>query len=182
MVLQEKILVCELQRGNSKAFEALYLRYHSRLYNYANRILKNKQEAEGLVQEVFISIWENHEKLDVSKSFSGFIFRIARNKVLNIIKQNLTHQVYTKYVSENDKVRDDLRKEIEYREFIDLLRKSIDALPEKTKSIFLLSRNDGLTYKEIAEKTEFSVNIIDHEIRKALLEIRQFLDKYYVSE
>jgi len=166
MQLQEKILIRELQRGNAKAFEELYFRYHARLYNFCNTIIRNTQEAEGLVQEIFITIWENREKLDENKSFSGFIFKIARNKVLNRIKQKLTHQVY-------------LRTEIESREMMELIQKSIDALPEQTKEIFLFSRKDGMTYKEIARKLNISENVVDHEIRKALQKIREYLSKYY---
>lgn len=181
MLLQEKILVRELQRGNAKAFEELYFRYHARLYNFCNRIMRNTQEAEGLVQEIFIAIWENREKLDENKSFNGFIFKIARNKIINRIKQKLTHNVYRKYMSEKDKEPIDLRTEIESREMMVLIQKSIDALPEQTKEIFLFSRNDGMTYKEIARKLNISENVVDHEIRKALQKIREYLNKYYSS-
>jgi len=177
MQLQEKILIRELQRGNAKAFEELYFRYHARLYNFCNTIIRNTQEAEGLVQEIFITIWENREKLDENKSFSGFIFKIARNKVLNRIKQKLTHNVYRKYMSDKEPI--DLRIEIESREMMVLIQKSIDALPEQTKEIFLFSRKDGMTYKEIARKLNISENVVDHEIRKALQKIREYLSKYY---
>jgi RNA polymerase sigma-70 factor (ECF subfamily) len=179
--LQEKILIRELQRGNAKAFEELYFRYHARLYNFCNRIIRNTQEAEGLVQEIFITIWENREKLDENKSFSGFIFKIARNKIINRIKQKLIHQVHRKYISDKDQNNVDLRTEIESREMMVLIQKSIDTLPEQTKEIFSFSRNDGMTYKEIAQKLNISENVVDHEIRKALQKIREYLDKYYSS-
>ena len=181
MLLQEKILILELQHGNAKAFEELYIRYNARLYNFFYKIIRNTQEAEGLVQEVFITIWENKEKLDENKSFSSFIFRIARNKVLNIIKQKLTQKVYRKYILDKDKDWMDLRTDIESRELMDLIQKSIDALPERTKEIFLFSRNDGMTYKEIAQKLNITENVVDHEIRKALQKIKEFLSKYYSS-
>jgi RNA polymerase sigma-70 factor (ECF subfamily) len=181
MQLQEKILILELKRGNAKAFEELYFRYHARLYYFTYKIIRNNQEAEGLVQEVFIAIWENREKLDENKSFSSFVFRIARNKVLNIIKKQLTQKVYRKYILNNDKDWTDLREDIESTEFMDLIQKTIDLLPERTKEIFLLSRNDGMTYIEIAQKLNTTENVVDHEIRKALQKIKEFLNKYYSS-
>ena len=181
MYFQEKLLIRELQRDNAKAFEELYYRYHARLYNFCYRIIRNAQEAEDLVQNVFIAIWENREKLDENKSFSGFVFRIARNKVLNKIKQNLTRQVYQGYLLDNEQVQNDLRTDIESRELMELIRKGIDSLPERTKNIFLLSRNEGLTYQEIASRLEISENVVDHEIRKSLQHIKEKLKKFYSS-
>jgi RNA polymerase sigma-70 factor (ECF subfamily) len=181
VLLQEKILILELKLGNGKALEELYFRYHARLYNFFYKIIRNTHEAEGLLQEVFITIWENKERLDENKSFSAFIFRIARNKALNIIKQKLIQKVYRKYILDEHKDYMDLRTDIESREFMDLIQKSIDALPERTKEIFLLSRNDGITYKEIAQRLNITENVVDHEIRKALKKIKVFLRKYYSS-
>ena len=181
MPLNERILVQELRQGNTKAFEELYLLYHARLYHFCLKTIRNAQEAEDLVQEVFMAIWENRENLDEDKSFGGFIFRIVRNKLLNRIKQNLSRQVYLEYVLKENQDQHDLRKEIEAREFIDLLSKMIQTLPERTKEVFLLSRNEGLTYQEIAQRLDISENVVDHEIRKALKLIREKVKNHYSS-
>ena len=177
MILPEKLLTRELQRGNAKAFELLYDRYHARLYNFCLKIIRNAQEAEDLVQDVFIAIWENREKLDENKSFSSFVFMIAKNKMLNKIKKNLSHQIYMDFMQKENQDRDDLRKDIESYELMNLLQKTIHQLPEKTKEIFLLSRNEGLTYKEIALKLNISENVVDHEIRKSLMHIKDQIRK-----
>ena len=177
MVLPEKLLIHELQRGNAKAFEALYIRYHAKLYNFCYKIIRNTQEAEDLVQEVFIAIWENREKLNKSKSFTSFVFRIAKNKVLNKIKHNLSRQVYMEFIQKENQDQDDLRKDIESHELMSFLQKTIHELPEK--EIFLLSRDEGLTYKEIAHKLDISENVVDHEIRKSLQHIKDQLKKLH---
>jgi RNA polymerase sigma-70 factor (ECF subfamily) len=181
MQLQEKILILELKCGNAKAFEELYFRYHARLHYFSYKIIRDNQEAEGLVQEVFIAIWENREKLDENKSFSSFVFRIARNKILNIIKKQLTQKIYHKYISDKEKDWMDLRIDIESMEFMDIIQKSIDVFPERTKEIFLLSRNDDMTYMEIAQKLNITEDVVDHEIRKALQKIKEYLSRYYSS-
>lgn len=178
MVLPDKLLIQELQQGNAKAFEALYDRYHARLYNFCLKIIRNTQEAEDLVQEVFIAIWEYREQLDESKSFPNFVFRIAKNKVLNKMKKNLSHQVYLGFLQTENQDRHDLRKDIESDELINFLQKTYQELPEKTKKIFLLSRDEGLTYREIAYKLDISENVVDYEIRKSLHHIKDQLKKF----
>ena len=181
MLLTEQILVIELRKGNAKAYEELYKQFHKRLYNYCCKLTHSETEAQGLVQEIFIAIWENREKLDENKSFSGFIFKIARNKCLNVLKHKLAQQVYRHYLYNSSNDHNDLRAEIEYTELNNIITKSINALPERRKQIFLLSRNDNLTYKEIATKLEISENIVDHEIRKALMRIKDDLGKLRTS-
>ncbi|KPL13103.1 MAG: hypothetical protein AMS26_15540 [Bacteroides sp. SM23_62] len=179
MLLHEKLLIRELQRGNAKAFELLYKQYHARLFNFSLKIIRNKQDAEGMVQEVFIAVWENREKLDESKSFSGFIFSIAKNKALNRIKQNLSRKVYLEYMQMENQIQNDTVSDIESRELMDYLLKTIQELPDKTKQIFLLSRNEGLTYKQIASRLDVTENVVDHEIRKALKYIRDKLGNFH---
>ena len=175
MILHEKLLIRELQRSNAKAFEFLYKEYHARLYNFCMSIIRNKQDAEGMVQEVFIAVWENREKLDENKSFSGFIYSIAKNKTLNKIKQNLSRRVYLEYLQTENQVLDEVASDFESRELMDFLLKTIQELPEKSKEIFLLSRNEGLTYKQIAAKLDVTENVVDHQIRKSLKYIREKL-------
>lgn len=179
MLLHEKLLIREVQRGNAKAFELLYRQYHARLFNFSRRIIRNKQDAEGMVHEVFIAIWENREKLDENKSFSGYIFSIAKNKALNRIKKNLARKFYFEYMQQENRLQNDIVSEIESRELMDFLLKIIQELPDSTKEIFLLSRNDGLTYKQIAVKLDITENVVDHEIRKALKYIRDKLSNFH---
>jgi RNA polymerase sigma-70 factor (ECF subfamily) len=176
--LKEKFLVRELRNGNASAFEQLYLHYYDRLHNFSLRLTGSQQDAEGLVQDVFTAVWENREKLDEEKSFSGFIFRIARNKFLNVLKQKVTHRVFLKYTS-GKTGNHDLRMEVEAVELDALIRKAIGDLPAKTRNIFILSRHKGLTYKEIALELDLSENVVDHEIRKALKSIQEKLSDYF---
>ncbi len=179
MLLHEKILILELRRGNAKAFELLYKQYHARLFNFSLKIIRNKQDAEGMVQEVFIAVWENREKLDEKKSFGGFIFSIAKHKALNRIKHNISRKVYLEYMQMENHVQNDMVSDIESRELMDYLIKTIQELPDKTKQIFLLSRNEGLTYKQIASRLDVTEDVVDHEIRKSLKHIREKLGNHH---
>jgi RNA polymerase sigma-70 factor (ECF subfamily) len=179
MLYHEKLLIRELQCGNAKAFELLYKQYHARLFNFCMSILRNRQDAEGMVQEVFIAVWENRGKLDESRSFSGFVFSVAKNKALNRIKKNLSQKVYLEYMQTENHVQQDMVSDIESRELMDFLLATIQELPDKTKEIFLLSRNEGLTYKQIASRLDITENVVDHEIRKSLKYIRDKLATFH---
>jgi len=173
MALNEKILVHELKMGNAKAYEQLFFSYHKKLYNFCFSITGNTQESEDLIQEVFISIWNCRHQLDETRSFNGFVFKIARNKALNIIKHKLNRQIYIQYTNNDEP--EHWNAEIETQELMNIIKKSLEALSEQTRKIFLLSRNEGLTYKEISQKLDISENIVDHEIRKALKSIKESL-------
>ena len=168
----------ELKKGNSSAFEELYLEFHPRLYGFCLNLTGNHQDAEGLAQEVFISVWENRDRLDVEKSFGGFVFRCAKNRFLNTVKHRLTHEVYMMYASERKNGDNDLRKEVVANELAEIIRNSIESLPQRTKRVFILSRFRGLKYKEIAKKMDLSENVVDHELRKALGVLKEDLSGF----
>ena len=175
MELPEKTLIQELKSGNSKAFEVLFFRYNEQLFNFSNLIIRNKEEAEGLVQEVFISVWENRKDLDENLYFKAYLFKIAKNKALNLIKKNVRFQLYEKYIRLNDHETYNVSDNIEAKEIKDLYQKSLENLSPKTRKIFILSRNQGYTQKEIAKITGYSLNTVDHEIRKALKYIKSYI-------
>lgn len=173
---EDNIWVSYLKQGNSRAFEQLFLKYQKKLYHFGYKILKNKEEAENLVQAVFMDIWENREQINEEKSFSGYIFKIAKNKIYNMLRKKINEQLYLNYITEHSSETEELRTEGSVSpQSEEMYEKLINSLPERRKEIFLLSRNDGLTYKEIALKLNISENTVDTQIRNAL----DFLRKKY---
>ncbi len=165
----EKILVCQLKQGNDEAFKQLFLKYHKKLYHFSKKILKDRDESEGIVQNVFMEIWETRKRLDEEKSFSGYLFKIAKNKIYNTIRKKINEQVYREYiVSENHGNGPSVEDEYNSRHLSITIEKLIDSLPRRRKEVFLLSRDEGLTYKEIATKLKISENTVDTQIRSAL--------------
>jgi RNA polymerase sigma-70 factor (ECF subfamily) len=176
---KEKRLLEALRKGNSQAFEALFYRYYSKVYHFTLKLLKNKEDAEGIVQEVFITIWEKRKRIEPDGSFSGFLFTVTRNKIYNRVKQKLPQQEFNDYLDSSGSYDLSPCRDFEFEELNDLIRAIIDSLPPKRKKIFLLSRIRGLTYKEIADKLGVSVNTVDTQIRKSLNDIRKYLKKNY---
>jgi RNA polymerase sigma-70 factor (ECF subfamily) len=181
---REKILVPLMIAGNSFAFEKLYFKYSKKLYNFAFNIIKNREDAEGLVQNVFMKIWETRSQINTELSFSGYIFRIAKNMLLNQLKKTLHEKIYNDYLlTTPDDTILTVEEEINFLELSMEIERLIKSLPERRREIFLLSRNEGLTYREIAEKLNISINTVNTQISKSLEHIRDHLiNKFYPSK
>lgn len=173
------ILVNHLRLGNPKAFEKLFLKYHRKVYYFCYSILRNREDCEGLVQNIFSDIWENRERLDSTRSFYGYLFRIARNKIYNHLRKNLNEQVYREYIINSNNSSDNKTEaDLDLSELSNIIEETIGRLPPRRKEIFMLSRSEGLTYREIGRKLNISENTVDTQIRNALDFIKQELKKY----
>ena len=178
---EEKLLVSMMKAGNSYAFEKLYFKYCKKLYNFIFSICKNREDTEGLVQSVFMKVWEKRTEIDKEQSFSGYIFRIAKNSLLNKIKKRINERAYLDYLlSRPEDLSNSVEKNINFLELNIEIERLINNIPEKRREIFLLSRIEGLTYREIAAKLSISVNTVNTQISKSLEELRDRLpDKFF---
>lgn len=179
---EERFLVAEVKKGNTGAFEVLYRRYHVRLFHFALRSLKNREDASGMVQTVFMRLWEKRALLDESQVFGAFVFRIARNMIYNEIRKKIRD---TALVDRDNKSLDGFAEEtfdrIDFEDLERCLQASLEKLPERRRQIFELSRKRGLTYREISQELGISENTVDTQMRKALQFLRENLsNQYYI--
>ncbi len=135
--------------------------------------MTRKEESENLVQSVFMEIWENRLSLDEEKSFSGYLFTVTKNKIYNHIRKNVNEKVYKESIAGNPEADDPL--DYESKETEELLEKLIGSMPDRRREIFRMSRDEGLTYKEIAQRLSISENTVDTQIRNALDFLREEL-------
>jgi RNA polymerase sigma-70 factor, ECF subfamily len=169
----ESMLVKQLQKGNHQAFNALYLKYFSKLYGFCYKLTGNKTDSEEIVQEVFIKVWEIKHSLDPDRNFGSMLFTIGKHKIYNKARQRVYNKVYCSYIKNfNAEAEEITAQEISYNETQDFLGKAISLLPEKRKEIFIMSRMEGLSNKEIAEKQNTSISNVENHINKALKSIR----------
>jgi len=172
-----RYLVKKLNKGSINAFDELFKIYSGKIFNFTRFFLKSIEEAEEITQEVFVAVWENRSKIDPKKSFSSYIFGIAKNKIFNLIRQKVHYiQFIEKNSEENEIINDE--KNFLNKELQNLINECIENLPPKRKEIFKLSREEGLTYKEIAEKLNISENTVDVQIRKSLKQLQEVLKNY----
>ena len=179
---EERTLIQLLNQSNVKAFDSLFFHYHKRIYNFCLKFISSKAEVEEIVQVVFIAIWENRKRIDSEKLFSAYIFSIARHHVFNAIKKMTYQQAYLEQLN-NSGANFDFNTEetVYFHELEGVLEKLINQLPSRRKEIFILSRQQGLTYAQIAKKLDISENTVDTQVRKALDFIRPELIKLFLG-
>ena len=163
----------ELVQGVSKsekgAYRELFNRYAPRIYSFSVSYLKNRVDAEELVQEVFLKIWEKRNELDKSKNFKAFIFKIAVNSIYDVIRRKNLETAFADFVRLNfEKTSDHTWQTVTYNELAENLSGLVDRLPEQQRNIFLLNKEEGLTTGEIAEKLNLSKRTVENHLYRAL--------------
>ena len=174
----EKTLLRKLALGDEMAFEILFYRYRGKLGNFVKRSLPPSVDLEETVHEIFLRVWESHRFIDPERPFSPYLFRIARNLVIDELRKNIGHQLYlndTTFLS--DFGSNSTEQLIEETELQNWFKALLDKLPEKRREIFELHRMEGLSYREIAKKMNISENTVDTQIRRALKLFREELKK-----
>jgi len=178
--IDNRDLVLRFCNGSQQAFEQIFNLYHQRIYNFCVRLLNDPDNAEEIVQRVFVALWEQHKRVDESKSLEQYLFSIARYMVY----QEFRREVYRKAVFEEitgweNGYREVTKDEVLFNELSDILQKLIEQLPHRQKEIFRLSRDSGLTYKEIAMQLGITENTVDTQLRRALDYLRKEYEKHY---
>ena len=176
-------LLKQLKIGNLKAFDAIYKLYSRRLYGFVYRYVKQKADTEEIVQEVFIKIWRNRFNIHINTSFESYIFTIAHNTMVNLLKKRATEHKYIEYVKSIQKNEEtyELIHDIQYEELMHQYRSLLDQLPPRQQEIFQLSREEGLNHKEIAEKLGISRNTVKNHLVTTLSFIKSNLNSSLIN-
>ncbi len=170
-------LVKALRKGNIDAFEELFFKYNKKLYYFARGYLGSNEDAEGLVQEVFIKIWERRDDLKEYLSFNSYIFTIAYKTILKHFRKKCREKKYMdQFLSDFIDESNNTSVEVEYNNLLELTNKAIEKLPEKRKRVFKLSRVEGLSNLEIAEELHISKRTVETHLQHAVKFLRETLD------
>ncbi|MCC5942420.1 MAG: RNA polymerase sigma-70 factor [Balneolaceae bacterium] len=172
----ESDLIRKLKSGDQKRFKNLFMDNYASLCEYSARITGSKEAAEGVVQDVFASLWESRMKLDDKTKIKAFLFHSVKNRSLDIVqyeqirrkhKQEIIH-LYKEYKEGGGDSTRESRLMIRVHE-------EVERLPEKCKEAWLLHRKEGLTHPEIAQILEITVKAVEARMAKALKILRENL-------
>lgn len=152
-------------------FSELYLTYYSKLVRFAKEFVIQEEDAENITQDVFIILWENRDFIEHIDNMNAYLFRLVRNKCLDYLKHKVFEQRYVESVQTSYEV-----DVVEDNDTEILIRAAINSLPKRCRDIFLLSRVEGLKYKEISEQLGISVNTVECQMGIALKKLRVKLD------
>lgn len=162
-------LVVLLRQGDQAAFTEIYDRYWSLMYAHAYKMIREREEAKDLIQELFSSLWLKGEGLKEDTNLPGYLYTGARNRVFNLMdKHRVRHDYFNaiaKFASEESSAT---LEALDERDLINAVEREIALLPPKMREIFELSRKQNLSHKEIAEQLGLSEQTVKKQVQNAL--------------
>ena len=182
----DKKMVTGIKKGDTSTFQQLYEMFYNRLFLYAVSYVGNSDAARDIVQELFLHLWQKHETIEIKTSVSSYLFRAIHNRSI----QHLRHKQVTDKFNELQSLRlkeaelvyhfesDFIHPSVEFEEINSIILATWDSLPEKTKKIFTLSRQENLKNAEISERLSIDIKTVEYHIRKALNKFKDQLSDY----
>lgn len=160
-------------------FDKIYVMYFSRMHRFAKEYVLSDEDAENIVQDVFLMLWEKRTVLDVQVSLLSYLFSLVKNRCLDFLRHQIVVEDYKQELSAKLIALEQFNYIFNTDEDLErLFSSAIDKLPERCREIFIKSRLDGKKYREIAEELNLSVNTVENQMTIALKKLRAELKDY----
>ena len=168
------------EKGDRTAFKKIFRSYYKRLHGFAYTFVECRQEAEDVVQSVFLNIWARRDDWNPAGELKSYLFKAVKNEALNVIRhQKVVDDAEDEVIRTFRELKKTRRDEdYETRQLRRDIEKAIDRLPPRCRQIFLLNRKSGLTYAEIADFLDLSVGTVNTQMGRALRSLRDYLSDY----
>lgn len=172
-IYDEPRLLLELAAGDEQAYKELYLHYEEVVFRLVIKYVKSVELAQDVSQEVFIKVWEKRDKLSAVQYFQAYLLQVARHESINMLRaagrSDIARGEIARHFQDNPGFFDDETLQKEYRSFI---RRTLDSLPPRSREIFLLCREQGKTYEEVAATLGISRNNVRNHMVASLKKFR----------
>ena len=187
MNLMQKELITSLKLGNRSFFDSLFRNYNSGLCSYANIYVKSAYISEEIVQEVFVKLWEKHNKIIIHTSIRAYLYKSVFNSCMTYIK-GIQSSGFNHIDLEDVSIRNELMSmELADREFLKMfsddierdLEAAISDLPDQCRKIFRMCRMDNHSYKEISDMLKVSRSTVKTQMSRAMNRILKQMEKYF---
>lgn len=182
--MDEKELILQLKQGSEKAFDSIYSMYAARLYGYSMQYTKSREDSEEIVQDVFTKLWQYRESIIQTESLAPFIFRIAKNQLINAYKSRLNSfhfETYIDFCNEHKLSTSDTHHIVEYDDFCKILKTALKKLPQTQQNVIEYCKLKDLSNQEAAEILNLKEQTIKNQLSIGLKALRDELDKYLIS-
>lgn len=180
-MMKDTELVSLLNCGDKKAYNLLFCKYYKPLVAYAYRMVE-LDDAEDIVQELFLWIWEKREQFIITSSFSNYVFRAVHLRCLLCIQNNKNKQRKDNlYWQPQDLYAETPLEYFETKELLEKIEQTLQRLPKNYREAFIMQRFHGMSYKEMAQELGVSVKTVDYRIQKAKKMLSKDLSDYLVA-
>lgn len=174
----ERALQQRIRAGDESAFDTVFRTHYAHLVRMAESVVREHALAEEVAQEVMLELWRRRETLQVEQTFRAYLLRSTRNRALNHVRHQRIVAREAAIAAIDAPNAPSAEDEVLGTELEQAVRAAIDGLPKKCREVFLLSRDHGLKYAEIAVALEISVKTVEKRMGQALAELRQRLDQW----
>lgn len=171
ITILEKELLDLIRQDDKEAFDRIYTLYWEKLFLYVAKIIKDEDDAHDIIQDVFVSLWTRRQDLKIERSLNAYLFSAIRFKTLDYIHHSKM-KVSLNVVHEEYPERGSVIEKYSAKELAIQINSRIQELPLKMKKIFLLSRNEEMSYKEISKMLSISDKTVKKQISNALKLLR----------
>lgn len=179
MQSKDQMIFQSIKSGDEKALEMLFKEYYQPLCRYANSYLEDPDDAEEVVQNCFIKLWEKKENINIQSSVKSYLYQIIRNACLNEIKHQKVKKSYGDMVSQQGEQHSEASDQTTLRgELEEKIAIALQSLPQQCRLIFTMSRFEELKYQEIADQLNLSIKTVENQMGKALKLMRAQLQEY----
>ena len=168
-------------------FSEIYITCYSKLIRCATDFVVNKEDAENIIQDVFVGLWERKDSLECIENMNAYLYKLTRNRCLDHLKHKISQEKYVAHTQFSFEQEFSLKLQSLENFDVDIaseekmekiIMDAINTLPKKCREIFLLNRYEGLKYKEISEQLGLSVNTVETQMGIALKKLREKLKIY----
>ena len=172
-------ILLAIRQGNERVYETVFRKYYQSLCNYGCGILKDMDDAEEVVQSIFLKLWEQREGIEINVSLKSYLYRAVHNTCLNRLKHLKIQDTYRQHLGDYlEETFDSATDIMDGNELQNRISEALEKLPEQCKIIFKMSRFEELKYQEIANKLGLSIKTVENQIGKALRIMRNELSDY----
>ena len=177
---EEFFIIQRMVDGDENAFKYFFDTYYDDLCNFVNGYLRDETLSEDIVQSIFIYLWENRQSLPSNRSIKSYLYTATKNKSLNHLrnvknKKRIDGELFAQPDIFSDENADSF---LEFEELKTILSNAMEVLPGQCKTVYQLSRDEGLSHKEIAEKLGLTVKTVENQITIAIRKIKDYLRPY----
>lgn len=179
-IFDELSLLNKMIRGDVESLRLLFDKYYDDLCQYVNMYINQPEIAEEIVQDVFVYIWEKRREINITHSIKAYLFKVSKNKSLNYLRSAYRRKRVLQDVGDHH-YKETLSADhsLEVEELRSIFNEAVNQLPPRCKEIFILSREQCLTYNEIANQLNLSVKTVENQMSIALGKLRDYLQPYY---